>query len=215
MDYKGDYFPEEEDENSSKTYRIVKRIFKWTMYGISFVLYAFIFILIFINRDSKILEKNYMTDISSLENVDTETIKMYELHTTVFMNEDGSIQVYDVNYAEEYGLLEIGVKFNAKKHTDGDRGDCLEYILTDSNGKSYQLVNSVFDEGGRYGFARICFSDLDIDLDSNNQRYEDKTKPRTDITYTLTVKRKSDKYVLYEFDIYNNSTPFSSTDYED
>ncbi len=215
MDYKGNYFPEEEDENASKTYRVVKGIFKWTMYGISFLLYALIFVLIFINRDSKILEKNYMADLDQLNEVDVEAIEMYELHTKVFMNEDGSIQVYDVNYAEDYGMLEIGVKFNAKKHTNGDRGNCLNYTLTDSDGKTYELVNSVFDEGGRYGFARICFSSLKIDLNSNDQRYEDKTKPRTDTSYKLTVSRKNDGAILYEFNIYDNTTPFSSTDYED
>ena len=60
MDYQGNYFPEDEDERRSVTYKRVKGFFKWTMYGISFVVYALLFYFIFVNRDPALLEKNYM-----------------------------------------------------------------------------------------------------------------------------------------------------------
>lgn len=230
MDYQGNYFPEEQDENSSKTYRVVKGIFKWTMYGISFLLYAVLFVILFINRDSKILEKNYMAELSVFDGVDTDDIDLYRINTRDFMNEiesedsdnesdldPGSLQVYNVDYSDEYGVIEIGIKFNANKLTGGDNGDALEYVLTDSQGNTYPLVHRVTDSGGRYGFARICFSGLDIDLDSNDLRYEEgKTDiVRTDVSYKLAVSKKSDGHLLYEFNIYDNTVTFGSTDYED
>lgn len=217
MDYQGNYFPEEQDENSSKTYRTIKGVFKWTMYGLSFVLYAVLFYILFINRDSDILETNYMHSLPEYENADTESFDLYRINTKIFMNDDGSLQLYNVDYSNKYNLLEIGVKFNAKKLTNGDRGDCLTYKLTDNDGKEYTLVNIVSDSGGRYGFSRICFTDVNIDLDSNDLRY-DKEKsdvPRAEKSYKLSVYRNADRKLLFEFDLYDNTVTFAHTDYED
>ena len=226
MDYQGNYFPDEHDENESKIYRTVKGIFKWTMYGISFVLYAIVIFLMITNRDRKILERNYM-----LQNTDIETqdVLMYKINTRIFMNDDGSLTVYNVDYAPEHKLVEIGIKYNAKKLTNGDYGDCLDYILEDSNGNKYKLVNKELDNGGRYGFSRICFEGLDIDLSSNDLRFNEylygSVRPaisksdvflnRTDISYSLSVVRKTDGELLYKFNLYDNSTTFSTTEYDE
>lgn len=225
MDYQGNYFHEDRDENESKIYRTVKGIFKWTMYGISFLLYAILLYLMFANRDSKILERNYM-----LENIShADEAEIYQINTKVFMNDDGSLQLYNVNYYKEYDFIEIGVKFNAKKLTNSDYGDCIDYVLTDSDGNTYNLVNKVTDKGGRYGFERICFDDFKLDLNSNDLRYnraldgsaqpaviENKTNPeRKETTYELSVLRKSDGELLYKFRLYDNSTTFNKTDYND
>jgi len=126
------------------------------------------------------------------------------------------MQLYNVDYADEYDLLELGIKFNSKL-TNDDQGDCLSYTLTDSNGNSYQMVNKITDSGGRYGFARICFEQVDIDLDSNDLRYTDENeqKQRIETSYKLSVRRKSDNELLFEFELYDNSVTFSRTDYED
>ena len=231
MDYKGDYFPEEHDENESKIYRTVKGIFKWTMYGISFVIYAIIFIILFINRESKILERNYMNEISDITIENTDDVKLYRINTIVFMNDLGSLQLHDVNYAEDYGLLEAGIQFNPKNLLDENDHHLLEekyakssnyngflsYKLTDSNGNEYPLVNHVTDSGGRYGYARICFSGLKIDLDSNDLRYDenDSNKKRTAVSYYLIITRETDQKELFKFEIYNNKTTFSKTEYND
>ena len=229
MDYQGNYFPEEQDENESKVYRNVKRVFKWCLYGTSFVVYAILIFLLFVNRNSDILETNYMTELSGMNEVDGDDIELYRINTRIFMNELGSLQLYSVDYAPEYGLLEVGVKFNAKKLTNEDYGDCLDYILTDSEGNSYKLVNKKTDSGGRYGFSRICFEGLDIDFKSNDLRYHDalnhsarpvltdssKLWTRSDLKYNLAIYRKSDGELLYDFLLYDNATTFNSTDYED
>ena len=218
MDYQGNYFPEEHDQNESIIYRTVKGIFKWTMYGISFVIYAIIIYMMFVNKDSKILERNYMLDNVS----NAEETALYQINTRVFMNDDGSLQLHNVNYYQEYGYVEIGIKFNAKKLTDSDYGDCLDYVLTDDKGNTYNLVNKVLDKGGRYGFARICFENVSIDLDSNDLRYNlestsDSEKPieRDETTYELSVYKKGDSKPIYEFKLYDISTTFNKTDYND
>lgn len=229
MDYQGNYFPEEQDENESKVYMNVKKGFKWTMYGISFIVYGILFFLLFINRDSNILETNYMTSISQMEGIDKDDIDLYRINTKVFMNELGSLQLYNVDYAPEHKLVEIGVKYNAKKLTNEQYGDCLEYILTDSNGNEYKLVNKVFDDGGRYGFARICFEGIEFDFDSNDLKYpyelehaatpvldaSDVKFKRTYVNYTLAVYRKDTKELLYEFRLYDNSVTYNKTEYVD
>lgn len=227
MDYQGNYFPEEHDENESKTYRVIKGIFKRTMYGISFILYAVIIYLLFSNSDSDILETNYMGSLPQFENVETDDIKLYRINTTTFMEEDGSMQLYNIDYSDEYGIMEIGVKYNAKKLTDSEYGDCLSFVLTDSNGNNYKLVKKIIDSNGRYGFYRISFEGFDIDLDSNDLQYnpyvsdaftpafadENFSNKRDNTSYRLAIYRKSDGKLISHFEIYNNSVTYSKTDY--
>lgn len=227
MDYQGNYFPEEHDERESKIYRTVKGIFKWTMYGISFLLYCVIFYVVFVNRDSKILERNYMAEIQGYENADDENAEFYRINTKDFMNYDGSVQLFNVDYSKDCGLIEIGVKFNADKVANygkedsdisvpkSERASMLSFELTDSDGKIYELCNKVDDYGGRYGFTRITFSGIDIDLDSNDLRY-DKEKPvktRTGVSYSLSIYRCSDGELINTCTIYDNSVTFQSSEY--
>ncbi len=229
MDYQGNYFPEEQDENESKTYRVVKGIFKWTLYGISFVIYGIVLFLMFINRDSKILEKNYMGELAVFEGVDTDDLELYRINTRIFMNDDGSLQLHNVDYSDEYNVIELGIKFNAKKLTDEKYTDSLDYVLEDSNGNNYKMVNIVTDSGGRYGYARVCFEGPKINLDSNDLRFNNRlygsAKPaffiadteiiRDKTKFTLSVYRKSDNELIYKFDLYDTSTTFNHTDYND
>lgn len=227
MDYQGNYFPEEHDENESKIYRTVKGIFKWTMYGISFLLYGVIFYLLFVNRDSKILERNYMNEIPGYENAGDENAEFYRINTKDFMNYDGSVQLFNVDYSKDCSLIEIGVKFNADKIANykkegsdirvskDERASLLSFVLTDSDGKIYDLNYKVDDHGGRYGFTRITFSGVNIDLDSNDLRYDDE-KPvsaRTGVSYSLSVYRRSDGELVNTFGIYDNSVTFQSSEY--
>ncbi len=215
MDYQGNYFPDEQGEPIPKPLRIVKGIFKWTMYGISFIIYILIFCMLIFNRDSKILEKNYMAELDEFQS-DAESTELYRINTKIFMNEDGSLQLHNVDYSDEFGIIEIGIKYNAKKLTDNNKKDALTFSLTDTNGNEYQLAKIVSDSGGRYGFSRVSFIGIDIDLDSNDLRYDPKSGvSRTNTLYKLNVYRKSDGQLLYEFDLYDNSVTFTRTEYND
>ncbi len=217
MDYQGNYFPDEHDENESKIYRFIKGSIKWTMYGISFLLYIIIFFVIVTNRDSYILEKNYMSELPAFKGIKTEDIELYRINTRVFMNDDGSLQLHNIDYSQEKGIMEIGIKYNANKDTvtKGERGDAIEYVLTDSNGNRYARVKHVVDSAGRYGFARICFEGIEINLDENDLRQEGDNPFGKGTLYQLTLYRKSDGYKLHTFNIYDNTVTFYSTEYND
>ena len=242
MDYQGNYFPDDEDERESKTYKRVKGVFKWTMYGLSFVVYALLFYFLFVNRDRAVLEKNYMTEVSGYTQYSEQEIELLRINPREFMNYDGSLQVYNVDYAEALGLLELGLKFNANKLTGGDKGDVIDFVFSDSEGNEYPLAAKHTDSGGRYGFARVCFSGVKLDLDSNDLQ-TDKTvdsmanelsiddpdefeeaynrlkrdfTPKSDVTYTLSVyfrREDGERTLLHEFVIYDNSVVYYATDY--
>lgn len=227
MDYQGNYFPEEHDENESKTYRRIKGVFKWTMYGISFLLYAVIIIILFVNRDSDILETNYMSYVVDLKETDYDDVKLYRINAKDFMNDLGSLQLYNIDYSQDYSLLEIGVKFNINKILNSDENATLIYMLKDSDGNTYDLVNTVTDSRGRYGFARLCFKNINIDLDSNDLRYNtaqsgalapavpstDTFYERSDVSYKFVILSPKGE-IIHEFTIYDNSVTFNSTEYE-
>ncbi len=217
MDYQGNYFSEDHDENESKVYKVVKGTFKWTMYGLSFLVYAILFFVLIVNRDSDIIETNYLHEISGYEYIDTDKTELIRINTREFMNDDGSIQLHNIDYHEQESLIEIGVKFNANKHTSGEGENTIRCELYDSEGNRYELKNEVFDEGGRYGFMRVAFRGTNIDLDSNDLRYDEDspTKTRTNVSYKLDIIRVSDNETLHTFEVYNNKTTFNKTDYND
>ena len=162
MDYQGNYFPEEHDERESKTYRTVKGIFKWTMYGLSFLVYAIIFFVIFSSCDSRIITRNYYGGY--IENFDPAGETVYRLNTEEFMNYDGSVQLSDIDYSDKYGFLEVGVKLNAKKQLGGNKDERFEAVLTDNLGNTFTLAGVQRDTNLRYSFARFSFSGVALDL---------------------------------------------------
>lgn len=227
MDYQGNYFPEDHDENESKTYRKIKGVFKWTMYGISFLLYAVIIIMLFVNRNSGILETNYMSSVVDFKESDYDDVKLFRINAKDFMNDLGSLQLYNIDYSQDYSLLEIGVKYNVKKILNSDENENLVYVLKDSDGNTYDLVNTVIDSRGRYGFARLCFKNVNIDLDSNDLRYNmaqsgalvpavpsaDALCKRSNVSYQFLILSPSGE-TIHKFTIYDNSVTFNSTEYE-
>lgn len=214
MDYQGNYFTDEPDEPTPKPLRIIKGIFKWSMYGISFIIYALLFYIIFANRDSKILEKNYMHQITGFNECINEQSELYRINTPKFMNEDGSIQLHNIDYSDEFGILELGIKYNSNKHSSDDTNNCLKYVLTDSTGQEYTFANTLTEKRGRYVFERICFIGLDIDLNSNELRYDYESKPdRTVTQYKLKIYKNDSNEPLEEFVIYDNSITFNRTEY--
>lgn len=219
MDYQGNNFPEERDERESKTYRTVKGIFKWTMYGISFLVYAIIFYLLFANRDSKILDRMYFTEEArEIAASESGEFEVYRINSADFMNYYGTLQLYSNYYAEDAKVLEIGLKYNAKELADG-KTDSFYYTLTDSDGNEYECTNIVTDSHGRYGFARVCFSGVDLKLDLNDLRYkadadENKSGSRVNTIWYFKIKRIDDGSEVGSFAVYKNSTVFSKVDYE-
>lgn len=197
MDYQGNYFPEEHDERESKTYRVVKGVFKWTMYGLSFIVYAIIFFMIFSSCDSKIISRNYYGNY--VENFDAGSDTLYRLNTEEFMNYDGSVQLSDIDCSEKYGFLEVGVKLNARKQLDGDKDEPFEAVLTDNFGNTFALAGVQRDTNLRYSFARFTFADVQLDFSEHENG-----EPSDDYGryLTLTIYR-ADGDVIDSFTVYH------------
>jgi hypothetical protein len=92
----------------------------------------------------------------------------------------------------------------------------VTFKLYDKEGNVYTLSKTVVDDHGRYGFAKLCFIGINIDLDSNDLRYDNDnpTLPRSGNEYFLDIVRISDNEKLFTFKIYDNQTTFSKTDYK-
>ena len=61
MDYEGKYFPDEDDGRQSKTGKTVKKIFKYLIYGISFLVYAILIYRIIATSDLDLVEQMIFT----------------------------------------------------------------------------------------------------------------------------------------------------------
>lgn len=198
MDYQGNYFPEEHDERESKTYRTVKGIFKWTMYGLSFLVYAIIFFVIFSSCDSRIITQNYYGGY--IENFDPAGETVYRLNTEEFMNYDGSVQLSDIDYSDKYGFLEVGVKLNAKKQLGGNKDERFEAVLTDNLGNTFTLAGVQRDTNLRYSFARFSFSGVALDLAQHENGESSADYGRY---LTLTIYRAGGGEVIDSFTVYH------------
>lgn len=217
MDYQGNYFPEDRDERESKIYRRVKGAFKWTMYGISFLIYIIIFYVIFSNRDSKILDDMYFTpSVVQQAEEQGDDFRFFCINASDFMNYDGTVQLYHIYYAEDCDTIEIGVKVNTKKLTDGD-SDGLRFVLSDSNGNTFEPANIVTDAHGKYAFARVCFENVDLKLDLNDLRYErpeGQEDKRENTIWYFSIKHTEKDTSLETLTIYKNNTVFTKADFE-
>ena len=170
MDYKG-YDEEEELENPWNTEgtRRIKRIFKAIFYSISFVVYAVLFFIFFTSCEPGMFDKMFFTEKTrEFARQNPEAIQIYKIRPKDFMNYDGSIELAHIYYAKNTEELEVGVKYNLKKLTDGKVEGALVYILEDSDGNFYTTVSEVYDSNRRYGYARVTFSSVNIDLTQNS-----------------------------------------------
>lgn len=173
MDYKGynDIDEEELDPNNpwdTDNVRRVKRIFKFILYGISFIVYAALFFVIFTSCDPGMFDKMFFTEQTrSLARQNPDAFKVYKVQPRDFMNYDGSIELANIYYAKNTSELEVGVKFNFRKLTGGKVENALVYIIKDSNGNYYTTVNEVYDSNRKYGYARVTFSSVKLDIAQN------------------------------------------------
>lgn len=214
MDYKG-YDDEEELENPWNTEgtKRVKRIFKIILYSISFIVYAAVFFVIFSSCEPGMFDKMFFTEKTrQYARQNPDSIKVYKLQPKDFMNDDGSIELANIYYAKNTEELEVGVKFNFKKLTSGKVEGALVYILADSNGNFYTSVSEVYDSNRKYGYARVTFGSVKIDLTQNVYfKYTEisdyasykKAKSNLNLTASEGDENTQDNGVAYYLYIYN------------
>lgn len=191
-------FDEVRDERESKSFRVIRGCFKGLLYGASALVWILVLYTVFSTRESKLLDKMIFTDATQKLASENEEYQVYQFNTIDFMNQDGSITISSIWYSPESGELELGVKYN-KKLTDSQTGDLILYVLKDENGNEYPVVHLEEDEIGRYGYARVCFSGVSLQLaqsEWHEDREEESQGENKHPVLTLTMYRRSDGELL-------------------
>lgn len=195
MSFSDQDFDEVRDERESKSFRVVKNIFKGILYGASALVWILILAVLFTTRESDLYTEMQFTDATKQIAQATEDYKVHQVIIMDFMNEQGSITLSSSTcfYAPETGELEIGVKYN-KKLTDSETEDAIVYQLVDHDGKVYPVLQVKEDAVGRYGYARVCFGEIEIPVGETGKL------DFTGLGLTLTMYRKSDGALLATYD---------------
>lgn len=167
MDYEGNYFPDEEEEELPRAKKIRKKVIRYCFYSLIIAVYVIAFAVIFANCEHKIYEEYIFSEkANELYKASPKEFAVYEMFPRVFMNYDGSVQISGVAYAETANELELGIKYN-KNLLINEKGEGPEFSLVDSDGKVYKICNTEKASKGRYNYLRLCFEDVELDLDSN------------------------------------------------
>ncbi|MBQ8325283.1 MAG: hypothetical protein IJX82_09060 [Clostridia bacterium] len=195
MSFSDQEFDEVRDERESKSFRVVKNTFKGILYGASALVWVLILAVLFTTREADLYTEMQFTDATQKVAEETEDYKVHQVIIMGFMNQQGSITLSSSTcfYAKETQELEIGVKYN-KKLTDNDTEDAIVYKLVDKNGKVYPVLQVKEDAIGRYGYARVCFGEIEIPTnEKGNLEF-------AGMELTLTLYRKSDGELLATYE---------------
>ncbi|HPE96281.1 MAG TPA: hypothetical protein PLT66_09485, partial [Bacillota bacterium] len=225
-------FPEEELlDQEWTTGRIIKAIFKGFLYFCVVLVYLFFFFRFYTSCDASLVTRTYLSEQARVVyNADPNAFTMYRFDSTN-INSDGTVMLRRIVYADTVDELEIGIRYVADKVTGGDLDMPFTYILRDSDGNTYEIVNRVATSRYTYGYERICFGSVDIDMSENKYLKEESEEissaDGTDLTvsedeldeeirrgtvYTLEVYYGEKR--IESFNFYNNTTPVSQTTYK-
>lgn len=231
MDYRGDYFPEEELlDQEWTTGRIIKAIFKGFLYFCVVLVYLFFFFRFYTSCDASLVTRTYLSEHArAIYSADPDAFIMYRFDSTN-INSDGTVMLRRIVYADTVDELEIGIRYVADKVTDGKLDMPFTYILKDSEGNTYELVNRIATSRYTYGYERVCFDGVDINMGENKYLKEESenisaadgdltvSKDKLDeeikrgTVYTLEIYYG--EKIIESFDFYNNTTPVSQTAYK-
>ncbi len=210
MDYEGNYFPEDEEENTSKKGRVIKKILRYALYSLVAIVYIAVFAVILNNCEPKMYEKYVFSPAANeLYNADPDGFEFYEMFPTKFMNYDGSVQIAGVGYAKTAGELEIGIKYN-KRLENKETGFKPSFVLTDTNGNSYEICNVVTDSQGRYNYVRISFKGVELPIEDNvyiNPEVSEEVEGEGEMFETFKYKLK-----IYKEDTDKNAADIDNGD---
>lgn len=231
-----DFFPEdEEEERESKGFRIVKRCFKWLLFGASALVWGLVLYTVITTRESKLFSKMYFSE-DTRKLAETQSVTVKELHTNVFMNYDGSISIGSVWYCEDTDELEIGIKINKKLLKYQKDGNELTgtpaFTLTDGDGNEYVLISSDTDTIGRYTYYRVRFRNVTLDLSESSytekkEKEQGKTRENPVLTFELTLSETKEPLATYFdnerkvtvndalFIIFDGETQYKTAEYDD
>ena len=219
MDYEGKYFPDEEDERTSRPVKRTKKILHYIFYTIVAVVYVIVFAVLLNNCEPKMYKKYVFSQkANELYEASPDDFMVYEFFPKKFMSDDGRIQIAGAAYAEAASEIELGIKYN-KKLNDPETGKAPEFVLKDTNGNLYPICNTVVKNKGRYCYMRLSFSEVAFSLDENvyineeaSAAAEGESEMFDSFGYFLEIHSADEEPV--KITVYNNVTPIQLTEFK-
>ena len=217
MDYRGDYFADDENEGLSQKAIKRKKIRRIIFYGLVFIIYLIVFIRFARSCDADLINNVYLSDEArDMFKSDSDGFVLYRVNTKEFMNYDGTLQLKNVVYSETAKEMEIGVKYREKADTPEDVFS-LVYTLGDNLDTKYEICSRVSKKKNGYVYERISFKRVELDLQYNylNRSSEDEAydgyseekSERNRIIY-LTVSDSFSGTSEDPITVYDNSTSY-------
>lgn len=223
-------YDEVRDERESKTFRLIKNIFKWTVCGLSALVWILILVTAFSTRESKIFEEMMFTDATEQVAARTDDYRVHQIYIQDYMTDKENTKLIalsssDCYYAPETGELSLGIQYNKTLVGSGS----VSYVLKDQDGNEFPAVVMDEDEIGRFAYARICFTGLSIPLEEKDGRSVQTGDGKFVLTLTLyrtedgallsTYTKKDGQDIVEvndsEFVLFNADSPSRMADYED
>ncbi len=237
MDYRGDYFPDDELLDLRWTSgKVVKAIFKSFIYFCAIAIYLVIFFRMYISKELDLVKQTFLSEEArQVYAADPKGFELYRVDSKSTSSKSGAVMLRRMVYAPDVNEFEIGVRFNSKKLTDGNLDRPLSYVLKDNKGNVFEMVGRVSDSRFEYGYERICFGNVFIDV-SDNVAYR---KPESmdlsntfgesdesgstgiggifdqvddSLTYTLEVYYGEE--LIHSFRVYHRDIPLNETSYK-
>ena len=191
MSFDDNDFDEVRDERESKVFRLIKNILKWTVCGLSALVWILVLAVVFTTRESDIFEEMMFTEATEQVASSKDDYRVHQIYISDYMTDKENTKMVALSasqcyYAPETGELTVGIKYN-KSLVDKEG---IRYVLTDAEGKEYDAVTLSEDAIGRFGYARVCFVGLTVPLEEKNDRSVQTGDGK--YTLTLTLYRASD-----------------------
>lgn len=169
MDYRGDYFPDDELLDMRWTSsKVVKAIFKSFIYFCAIAIYLVIFFRMYVSKEMKLVTQTVLSEEArQIYASAPKEFELYRVDSKHTASDSGMVMLRRMVYAPDVNEFEIGVRFNSRRLTGGELDRPLSYVLKDNKGNVYTMVNRVSDSRFEYGYERVCFSGVEIDVLDN------------------------------------------------
>ena len=234
MDYRGDYFPDDELLDLRWTSgKVVKAIFKSFIYFCAIAIYLVIFFRMYVSSELPLVKETVLSsEAQAIYKADPKDFELYRLDSKSTSSNSGGVMLRRMLYAPKVNEFEIGVRYNSKKLTGGDLNEPFHYVLKDNKGNVFEMVNRVSDSRFEYGYERGCFGGVVIDVEDNVAYRDPESKDlsntfgesdesvgsgifdQVDDSLTYTFEVYYGEELIHSFRVYHRDIPLNQTSYK-
>lgn len=234
MDYRGDYFPDDELLDLRWTSgKVVKAIFKSFIYFCAIAIYLVIFFRMYVSSELPLVKETVLSsEAQAIYKADPKDFELYRVDSKSTSSNSGGVMLRRMLYAPKVNEFEIGVRYNSKKLTGGDLNEPFHYVLKDNKGNVFEMVNRVSDSRFEYGYERVCFGGVVIDVEDNVAYRDPESKDlsntfgesdesvgsgifdQVDDSLTYTFEVYYGEELIHSFRVYHRDIPLNQTSYK-